>query len=253
MHRNIILDLDETMVESQKAFEALHRDLVPKYFPGVDVEHFRTTMRTCCMAVMNEFEPQYFMTYGLGSLDFYFEPELERYLPDGLAERTKRRMFDETLAALKLTASDETYRGFVEELSRVWVRYFRTIEGTEEMLRAFRQRGLRLFMLTDGFHNVQMARIVQCKLAQYFDRVYVSEDLGVGKRSPEAFRRLMEREGLDPAETVMVGDNARHDYESAEKTGILSLLFDRYDRYVGVYPRRIRVLSEVLDWLEAGA
>lgn len=250
MYRNIILDLDETMVETQKAFEYLHRDLVPKHFPGVDVDTFRARMRECCIRIMNEFEPQYFMTYGIGSLDFYFEPNLDRYLPNGLAEGTKRRMFEETMEALGLTVSEEAYRAYVEELSRVWITYFHTIDGTEAMLRRFRESGYRLYMLTDGFHNVQMARVEHCELAPYFDRVYVSEDLGIGKRSPEAFLRLMERENLKPEETVMVGDNAKHDYESSEKTGILSLLFDRHDRYVDVYPRRVRSLADVMDWLK---
>ena len=58
------------------------------------------------------------------------------------------------------------------------------------------------------------------------DRIYYSCELGVRKPSPEAFIRLIEREGIRAEETLHIDDTRRH-CEGAREAGLKSIYLDK--------------------------
>jgi len=94
-------------------------------------------------------------------------------------------------------------------------------------------------------------------LAEYFDAVVVSGDVGRVKPHELPFRRMLELLGAEPAEALYVGDNWLGDIQGAKRVGmraVWTLQFDspeKFERQAGdVEPDlTIRHLTELGDYL----
>jgi HAD superfamily hydrolase (TIGR01549 family) len=122
--------------------------------------------------------------------------------------------------------SDELLRRGVAEYFVPEAGAIEELPGAEQTLRALRDRGARIALLsnaTDGAYVAGVARRLGWE--GYFDPFVVSADIGVRKPRPEAFRAVLDRWPLDPAEIAMVGDSLRHDVAGAEQLGLLAVHF----------------------------
>jgi putative hydrolase of the HAD superfamily len=54
----------------------------------------------------------------------------------------------------------------------------------------------------------------------YFDAAVVSGEIGKGKPSPEIFRHLLDRLGVAPAESLMVGNSLSRDVVGGKRAGL---------------------------------
>jgi putative hydrolase of the HAD superfamily len=99
----------------------------------------------------------------------------------------------------------------------------RLADGAREAVRALRERGLRVGVLTNGPGPLQRRKLAAIGLGDEFDAVCPSGELGVAKPDPRAFAIAAERLGSTPAQTAMVGDNPVVDAVGAGVTGVASL------------------------------
>lgn len=247
MYKNIIIDVDETLVETFRARDMLFEFIAQKYVDGVDAKSFRLSFRDHTMKEMESFRGEPFMTFGVNPNDLFFHRHLERYIDSETAESIKYRVIENTFRDFNLSYRKELATEILKSLQERWLGYFEEIEGSAEALEKLQD--YRLYVLTDGFNEIQLPRVEHCGLQKYFRRVVASEELGIGKQSEQAFIRLMAQEGMNPSETIMIGDNLHTDY-NANKVGILALLFDRYDSCKDPEIRRIASLNEVFGYLE---
>ncbi len=67
----------------------------------------------------------------------------------------------------------------------------------------------------------------QLNIAQFFDDVFTSSELGADKPDPEIYRRALQRSGFTTSETVHVGDDPKRDWEGAAKIGMRVFKLDR--------------------------
>lgn len=93
------------------------------------------------------------------------------------------------------------------------------IDGAEEALRELR-RHYRLAMVTNGIPDVQRTKIERASLAEYFDLLIVSGELGYGKPEARIYAETARLLGVMPEACVMVGDNFRRDVVGAQEAGI---------------------------------
>lgn len=93
------------------------------------------------------------------------------------------------------------------------------IEGAEAALRELR-RHYRLAMVTNGIPDVQRTKIERASLAEYFDLLIVSGELGYGKPDARIYEETARRLGVAPEACIMVGDNFRRDVIGAQDAGI---------------------------------
>ena len=84
------------------------------------------------------------------------------------------------------------------------------VPGTASVLRDLRERGYRLFALTnwsaDTFHHAQG----RFEFLQWFEHIVVSGELKLIKPDPAIFRHAIERCNLDPARTLFIDDSAKN-------------------------------------------
>lgn len=88
-----------------------------------------------------------------------------------------------------------------------------------QTLEAFAASGKRLLVATSKPHPIASRIIQHFSLDQYFDVVYGSELDGTRGDKGELIAYIIERERLDPAATVMIGDR-KHDIIGAGKNGV---------------------------------
>lgn len=102
------------------------------------------------------------------------------------------------------------------------------VEGAHELMDYLRQKGYRMHMCSNGFHEVQYKKLASCGLRNYFDTIILSEDAGVNKPSPLYFDYALKASGASRETTLMIGDNLQTDIQGALSAGIDALLFNRW-------------------------
>ena len=102
------------------------------------------------------------------------------------------------------------------------------IEGAHELMSYLKQKGYRMHMCSNGFHEVQYKKLASCGLREFFDTIILSEDAGVNKPSPLYFDYALKVSGAKRQNTLMIGDNLNTDIKGALSAGIDALLFNRW-------------------------
>lgn len=85
------------------------------------------------------------------------------------------------------------------------------LPGAEEAVDSLSQK-YRLFLASNGTASVQQGRMTSANLYRFFEKVFVSQELGANKPAKEFFERATAQiPGYDPAKAMMVGDSLTSD------------------------------------------
>ena len=90
------------------------------------------------------------------------------------------------------------------------------------LLRTLRERRYRLMLVTSKPATLAREIVAHFDLARYFDAIYGSELDGLRSDKAELLGYLVDRERLDPARCLMIGDR-RHDIVAARAHGIRAI------------------------------
>ena len=94
------------------------------------------------------------------------------------------------------------------------------LPGAEEAVMALSKK-YRLFLASNGTAKVQAGRLTSANLYRFFERVYVSQELGANKPSVEFFERAFAQiPDFDKAKAIMVGDSLTSDIQGGIRAGI---------------------------------
>ncbi|MCK5823456.1 MAG: YjjG family noncanonical pyrimidine nucleotidase, partial [Bacteroidales bacterium] len=83
-----------------------------------------------------------------------------------------------------------------------------------------------LYVLTNGFRQVQTTKLKNCNLEKYFTKLICSEDAGTQKPKPEIFRYALKTVNAKKNESIMIGDDLNIDIIGAKKAGIDQVFFN---------------------------
>ena len=97
------------------------------------------------------------------------------------------------------------------------------IDGAESLLTGLKNR-IGLVLLTNGFADVQRARIARLGLGDTFDHVIISEEVGVAKPDRAIFEIVFERMGRpDKADVLIVGDSLSSDIRGGSDLSLIHI------------------------------
>jgi putative hydrolase of the HAD superfamily len=124
-----------------------------------------------------------------------------------------------------------------------------------DVIDTLKARGVRLALVTNGAAEPQRAKIVRFDLAHRFDHVQIEGEHGFGKPEKRAYLHAMEKLGMQPHDTWMVGDNLEWEVTAPQRLGIYAIWFDGEGKGLpqdsDIRPDRIvRALSELLPQAE---
>ncbi len=95
--------------------------------------------------------------------------------------------------------------------------------GAIELLRSLRGRGKRLGMVTNGFSETHREKISLLRLGEYFDAIFIADEVGMLKPDPLLFAHACTTMGASPAHGAMVGDRYERDVRGAREAGLFTV------------------------------
>lgn len=84
-----------------------------------------------------------------------------------------------------------------------------------------------MFILSNGFVELQSKKMTTTGLTKYFKRVILSEEIGVNKPAPELFEYALRVAGADSNSTLMIGDAFESDILGAANAGLDQMFLNR--------------------------
>ncbi len=132
-------------------------------------------------------------------------------------ETVARLRFDRLLARFGVTDvnAGDMAEIYLEELSRNAT----FLPGVENALGVLHQQ-YTMFLLTNGISRVQRNRFRSLGLDRFFDRIVISDDVGLTKPDPALVDLLMDRIRWKPSEVLVIGDSMTSDRGLAQAAGI---------------------------------
>jgi len=99
-----------------------------------------------------------------------------------------------------------------------------------EVLQALHSQGIKLAVISN-LANPYMAPLYQLELDHFFQSIVFSCQIGFQKPNPNTYKTALEQLNSTAAETIMVGDSWKSDFEGPQKCGIQGFLLDRSNRF----------------------
>lgn len=101
--------------------------------------------------------------------------------------------------------------------------YIRLYPGVTEALKRLREKGFRLWLLTNAQRVFTAFELRHLGLTEAFDGIYISSDCRCRKPDGRFFRALLEERDLDPNRCLMIGNDRNTDIAGAKAAGMDTL------------------------------
>lgn len=139
--------------------------------------------------------------------------------PEIQIERVFQRLFQEKGVAAELPQAIQAGRRF-RELSTEYIRLY---DGARELLTILRQRGCKLWLLSNAQAVFTRWELERLEVSGCFDGIYLSSDYGVKKPSRRFFEILLREQDIDPGTAVMIGNDGVCDIAGARAAGLFTV------------------------------
>ncbi len=128
------------------------------------------------------------------------------------------------------------------------------LPGAEETVKTL-AKNYRLFLATNGNPPVQYSRLESADLSQYFEKIFISYEIGYRKPQKEFFDHCFDQiSGFDKSRAIMIGDSLSSDIQGGINAGILTCWVnpDHREPHLDILPDcQIETLSQLLPILAA--
>jgi HAD superfamily hydrolase (TIGR01509 family) len=196
--RGVVLDLDDTLTDlagfEPKVWDDLAK-MLGERVPGID----RDELRRRYLDVM--------------------EHNYQRVLDGELDMRGYRRARLEHAVAPWGQIGDADFEDYYRVMNRT-IHEVPPKDGAHETLRALRDAGYRLAILTNGPSALQRGKLERFGFIPLVDVVAISGEIGAAKPDRAAYDAVVEMLGLPREQLVMVGDNWEWDVAGALDAGL---------------------------------
>jgi len=119
---------------------------------------------------------------------------------------------------------------------------------TYEALKYLKQNKYRLYIITNGFKEVQKVKMHNCGFNKYFSKLITAELCGYYKPDPRIFHYALTSVNAKKDESIMIGDDYEVDIEGAKKSGIDQVYFNpNKDELSGDSTFKITSLKQLMD------
>lgn len=222
-YSTLLFDLDHTLFDSDTS----------------EARAYDVTMRAAGVA-----EPSgLFETYRRINLELW--SGVERGVVQPIEVRTLR--FERMFAEVGIDADVEAMASlFVRSLGAHGELYPGAVEVLDELA-----EHARLALVTNGLSDVQRARLERVGIADRFEVVVVSSEVGVTKPRPEIFDVAFAALGHPPVDSaLMIGDSLTSDIAGGADYGVATCWYNPHGKTAGasdVVTHEIRELEELLD------
>jgi putative hydrolase of the HAD superfamily len=97
--------------------------------------------------------------------------------------------------------------------------------GCKDTLDYLKSKGYKLYLVSNGFVEIQHKKLSGAGLYKYFDKLFFSEEIKAHKPSREFFDTAIKSTNSKKKESIVIGDNFLADIEGAKNAGIDQVYF----------------------------
>ncbi len=99
------------------------------------------------------------------------------------------------------------------------------VEGTIKVLDYLSIKKYRLFIITNGFSEVQYKKMKKTNIYPYFEKVFISEEVKAPKPNKEIFEHALKSTNSSKKYSLMIGDSWESDIIGAKNFGLDQIHF----------------------------
>lgn len=214
MIKNLLLDLDDTLLDFKKAESIAIRTTFLEF--GIDPSDENIAL------------------YSKINRSCWEKLELGEFTRDEVLHKR----FDILFSHLGITGSAHEMQQLYEYKLSLCAFY---LDGARELLDTLFGK-YRMYLATNGIVNVQTRRLADSGVSKYFDGIFISEKIGYNKPDKRYFDEIFKSiPDFKPEETVIVGDSLTSDIKGGINAGIKTIHFN---------PRKSENKSEIIPDFE---
>ncbi len=128
----------------------------------------------------------------------------------------------------------ELARRSAERYNAYRSKYYTLFPGAVDLLRALRERGKKLGMVTNGLSETHREKIAVLRLSEFFDAIFLADEVGMVKPDPLLFAHACRTLGSASAHGAMVGDRYDRDIRGAAEAGLYTIWLNVRDEELPV-------------------
>lgn len=148
------------------------------------------------------------------------------YKKDDVHESHPEIKIEQVFAALfkeKGVEADETLAVHAGQFFRILsTEYVRLYDGAEKVLKAIRESGKKLYLLSNAQRIFTEYEMHTLGIADYFDDILISSEYSVKKPDIRFFEALIEKHQIDVGRAIMIGNDAKSDIFGAKNAGLFT-------------------------------
>jgi len=225
VYKSLFFDLDDTLLDTAQNNKACLEEIYADYHFDRHYDSFETFY-------------DYYMPHNLMLWAKYRNHEIDRRtLILGRLLHVLRPMgIDDEEYALRLN------RDFLERS----VKRNKIVDDAMEVLEYLRPK-YRMFILSNGFREIQSQKLTNAGLMPYFEKIILSEDAAIQKPHKAIFDYALKNTNSRRRDSLMIGDCWEADIEGARLAGIDQLWFNPDMKPVGAFnpTYSVRTLREI--------
>jgi putative hydrolase of the HAD superfamily len=155
------------------------------------------------------------------------DDEIQRDYAAGRPEEVEiAAIYDAALRGLGLELEPDMIERVMELEQQGWLNSVHVGPDVIGTLQALRAHGLRLGIVSNAAYRPRLMKqqLAALGLADYFDAVTFSSEVGVRKPHPAIYADALGKLGADPSRTLFVGDRVREDVQGPRAQGMRAVL-----------------------------
>lgn len=102
-------------------------------------------------------------------------------------------------------------------------------DGAFDLLQYLTTKKYRLYIITNGFKEVQYKKLESSGLLNFFTKIFISEEIKTPKPGREIFEYAIKSANAKKTKSIMIGDDWETDVLGAIHFGIDAIHFDKHD------------------------
>lgn len=221
-YKAIIFDLDDTLLDRDKAVDQMFLTILEKCYEGVH--------QPIKYEMLQKFKEYDKSVYGYGDKTQLVES-----------------FFDEFPPKHRLPSAD------IQDFWNIhFPNCFSISQHTIKLINTLKTQ-VSMAIITNGVTQRQKAKIINTHLNSYFDIITISEEVGFSKPDRRIFELTLKKLNVQPEDTLFVGDDLEKDISGCQNVNIKGIWFNphRIDNYTEIKPyAEIDSLDRLLDFLQ---
>ena len=141
----------------------------------------------------------------------------------------------------------------IEQIAKIFrvlsLHKLRLFPGAIDLLVRLKEAGKGVYLVSNAQELFTMPEFKYFDMEKYFDGIILSSSVSYKKPGTEIYEIALERFGLDPKDTVMVGNDDRADCWGAHNAGLDSMYVctEQSPKLKAPLPENCRILAEIGD------